>query len=131
ERSRHVSRRTLIQPGVNQNLLSKKEMQMSDISFNWHLESSSDDQSTSASGRIKNARGDIFDDAGNHVAHYHATLSSIWDEKRVILWIGYLEKDRNYKKWKKNDVLLELWRQEGEVMTRDASDQDFECVLLN
>ena len=104
---------------------------MSDRSSNWRLESSSGDRSTSASGQLKSTRGEIFDDAGNHVAHYHATLSSIWDEKRVILWIGYLEKDRKYKKLKKNDVLLELWRQEGKVMTRDASDQDFECVLLN
>jgi hypothetical protein len=106
-------------------------MQVSDISSNWRLESSSGDRSKSTSGQLKSTGGNIFDDAGNHVAHYYATLSPLWKEKRVILYIGFLERDRKYKKRKKNDVVLELWRQEGEVMTRDVSDLDFVRILLN
>src|SRR5262245_13612287 len=107
---------------------SKEELQMRDMSYNWRFLA---DPNTRASIERYGSDGKIYDDAGNDLAYYCASLATWKGQKRVSLYICLLAKNLKNKKRKKNTVLLDIWRQEGEVMTRDASDLDVVCIFPN
>jgi len=83
---------------------------MSDMSHDWSFESFPIETSKCAccGESFQIASGMIYDDAGDDLAIYVANLADHSGEKRVILHIGLLGKDRKRMKRKKiDDFILE------------------------
>ena len=99
---------------------------MSDMSHDWSFESFPiETRKCACCGEpFQIASGMIYDDAGDDLAIYVANLADHSGDKRVILHIGLLGKDRKRMKRKKNFVTLTLWRYEGKVVTSVVTDPE-------
>jgi hypothetical protein len=99
-------------------------MKMTEISYNWSLETFPMKTRTClCCGKpFQLVTGMVYDREGKDLAMYVANLTEHSRDKRVTLHLGLLAKDRKGKELEKNFVSLVLWVHEGKVATSVVTD---------